>query len=242
MESGKVVNRRKKYPSYRRMRCREAALLRWCRTLCGEPPPPMEASVPVFPPFQEAVHSIDPSHEKVVNTESQTPCIEDPPKGPKIEVDCATSSSTGKIVAGVDSCVAVAEGHHIDSDPHPPEDVLIGIDPPVAGVDSSVAIAEGRHIDPDPHPPEDVDCAPISPLDVDGPIVEDPQKGPKIEVACATSSSTGTIVASVDSSVEGRHIDPDPHPPVDVVIAVDCCPNQSTGCRWTYCRRSPKGS
>ena len=86
----------------------------WGRTLCGEPPPPMEASVPVF---QEAVHSIDPSHEKVVNTESQTPCIEDPQKGPKIEVDCATSSSTGTIVA------SSVEGRHIDPDPHPPEAV-----------------------------------------------------------------------------------------------------------------------
>ena len=56
----------------------------------------------------------------------------------------------------MDSCVAVAEGRHIDPDPHPPEDVLIGINPPVAGVDSSVAIAEGCHIDPDSHPPEDV--------------------------------------------------------------------------------------
>ena len=26
------------------------------------------------------------------------------------------------------SCVAVAEGRHIDPDPHPPEDVLIDVD------------------------------------------------------------------------------------------------------------------
>ena len=174
-------SRRKEYE------VREAALLRWGHTLCGEPPPPMEASVPIFPPFQEAVHSIDPSHENVVKTESQTPC---PQKGPKIEVDCATNSSTGTIVASVDSSVegrhidpdphppedssvGIAEGHHIDPDPHPPEDVLIGIDPLVAGVDSSVAVAEARHTDPEPHPPEDVDCdPPLAGVTVDGPVVD----------------------------------------------------------------------